>query len=206
MPSSDYSRNVFINCPFDSKHKPLFRAMVFAVHDCGFIARCALESEDGGEVRIRKIVQIMRESRYGIHDISQIELDRSTRFPRFNMPLELGMFLGAKEFGHKEQKLKSCLILDRDRYRYQAFCSDIAGQDVRSHSGDPAAAIVSVRSFLANQLSSVLLPGGSKMVERYEVFRQDVRSIARRFHLSESELSFLELRNFVHAFLAANPW
>lgn len=45
MPSSDYSRNVFINCPFDPKHKPLFRAMVFAVHDCGFIARCALASE-----------------------------------------------------------------------------------------------------------------------------------------------------------------
>jgi hypothetical protein len=206
MPSGTYSQNVFINCPFDQKHKPLFRAMVFAVFDCGFIARCALESEDGGEVRIRKIIQIMRESRYGIHDISRIELDRGTRLPRFNMPLELGMFLGAREFGHREQRLKSCLILDRERYRYQAFCSDIAGQDIRTHGGDAKLAISAVRDFLANQQSGAILPGAGKIAGRYDVFRAELSVLTRRFHLSLSDLTFGELTNFVQAFLAENPW
>ncbi len=48
--------------------------------------------------------------------------------PRFNMPLELGIFLGAKRFGSQKQKQKNGLILDREKYRYQSFCSDIAGQ------------------------------------------------------------------------------
>ena len=36
---------MFINCPFDAVYEPLFDAIVFAVYDCGFIARCALEEE-----------------------------------------------------------------------------------------------------------------------------------------------------------------
>jgi hypothetical protein len=206
MPTESYNENVFINCPFDARHTKLFRAMTFAVHDCGFVARCALESEDSGEVRIRKIIQVIRESRYSIHDISRIELDRGTGLPRFNMPLELGICLGAREFGHREQRLKSCLVLDRDRYRYQAFCSDIAGQDIRSHSGQVPLAVVAVRNFLANQHPGELLPSGGKMVERYRIFQRELPDAARRAHLSPAKLTFCELRNFVAAFLTANPW
>ena len=76
--------------------------MVFTVHDCGFIARCALEEEDASQVRIDKIYNIIAECRYGIHDISRTELDENSGLPRFNMPLELGIFLGAKKFGIEE--------------------------------------------------------------------------------------------------------
>lgn len=201
-----YSSNVFINCPFDRQHDPLFRAIVFAVHDCGFVARCALETVDGGDVRIRKIIQIMRESRYGIHDISRTELDHGTDLPRFNIPLELGIFIGAREFGAKEQRLKEFLILDRERYRYQAFCSDIAGQDILTHSGDAESAILAVRAFLANKRAEELLPGGSVIAERYELFRAELPCLTRQYRLSPSELTFTELRNFVQAFLRGNPW
>ena len=54
MKSHHYNDNVFINCPFDPAYKPLFDATVFAVHDCGFIPRCALEEEDASQVRIEK--------------------------------------------------------------------------------------------------------------------------------------------------------
>lgn len=201
-----YSRNVFINCPFDEQHDPLLRAIVFAVHDCGFTARCALETVDGGEVRIRKIIQIMRESRYGIHDISRIELDRNTLLPRFNMPLELGIFIGAKEFGAREQRLKECLILDQERYRYQAFCSDIAGQDILTHSGDEASAILAVRTFLANKRAAEFLPSGHVIAQRYEMFRSELPRLSEDFKLFAPDLTFTELRSFVVAFLAANPW
>lgn len=97
--ATPYHAGVFINCPFDARYRKLFLATVFAVFDCGFLPRCALEIEDGGEERIRKIKRIIRECRYGIHDISRVELDSKSRLPRFNMPLELGLFLGARNTG-----------------------------------------------------------------------------------------------------------
>jgi len=135
MAAASYEESVFVNCPFDTDYQEIFRALVFTVHDCGFLARCALEVDDGGEVRIAKINRIVRGCRHGIHDISRTELDPTERLPRFNMPLELGLFLGAREFGTGRQKQKRVLILDTERYRYQKFCSDIAGQDIKAHEG-----------------------------------------------------------------------
>jgi hypothetical protein len=111
----------------------LFHSIVFTVIHCGFRARCAQEIDDSGQVRIDKILKIVEDCQYGIHDLSRTELDRSSRLPRFNMPLELGLFLGAKRFGASLQRRKTCLILDRQPHRYQKFISDIAGQDIRSH-------------------------------------------------------------------------
>ena len=133
MPAPDFGDRVFLNVPFDRRYKSLFEALVFAVHDCGLIARCALEGDDGSVVRLDKIFEIVSECRSGIHDLSRTTLDTANRLPPFNMPLELGVFLGAKRFGDARQGSKSCLILDRDPYRYQVFCSDIAGQDIRAH-------------------------------------------------------------------------
>ncbi len=132
-----YELSVLINCPFDGSYKPLFDTIVFTVHDCGFVARSALEVDDGAQVRIERILDIIEQCRYGIHDISRTELDADSGLPRFNMPLELGLFLGARRFGDAQQRQKKPLILDRERYRFQKFCSDIAEQDPRAHEGDP---------------------------------------------------------------------
>src|SRR5689334_25088671 len=114
--SRDYTISVFINCPFDRSYKPLFEALVFVIVRCGFRARCALEIDDASQVRIDKIFRIIEECRFGVHDLSRTELDKSSKLPRFNMPLELGLFLAAKRFGERRQRTKVCLILDRDAY------------------------------------------------------------------------------------------
>src|ERR1700741_757299 len=152
MPTATYEDGVFINCPFDPEYEAIFQALVFSVHDCGFLARCAREVDDSGEVRIAKINRINRECQEGFHDISRTELDKTHQLPRFNMPLELGLFLGAKEFGTGRQKRKRTLILDTDRHRYQKFCSDIAGQDIKAHEGSVEKAIRAVRNWLATSL------------------------------------------------------
>jgi hypothetical protein len=94
MAASAYEYSVFINCPFDGQYRSLFEAIVFTVQDCGCIARCALEVSDASQVRIEKIFKMISQCKFGIHDISLTELDPSHHLPRFNMPLELGMFLG----------------------------------------------------------------------------------------------------------------
>ncbi len=109
---SSYDRQVFLNVPFDARYKKLLRALVFSVHECGLVARCAQEKDDGGQVRVDKLLRIILRCRFGIHDLSRTTLDAQNRLPRFNMPLELGLFLGARNFGAQEQRRKACLILD----------------------------------------------------------------------------------------------
>ncbi len=137
-----YSNSVFINCPFDEEYRPIFDALVFAVFDCGFVARCSLEFAGSGGVRIDNIAALVRECKFGIHDVSRTELDQGSGLPRFNMPLELGIFLGAMKLGTPKQREKDCLILDKTRYRYQRFISDIAGQDIEAHNGDAGTAMI----------------------------------------------------------------
>ena len=60
MANSEYSESVFINCPFDTDYVDMLDALVFAVHDCGFVARCALEVEDASESRLTKSARLSR--------------------------------------------------------------------------------------------------------------------------------------------------
>ena len=141
-------RDVFINCPFDKKYRPTFRAIVFTIVDCGFRPRCALEIDDSTGIRIEKILDLVSRCKFGIHDLSRTELSKSTKLPRFNMPLELGIFLGAARLGNPSQRRKVGLILDKNRYRFQKFISDIAGQDIHEHKGIPKNAVAEVRGWL----------------------------------------------------------
>jgi hypothetical protein len=191
MAVAAYEYSVFVNCPFDDGYRVLFEAIVFAIHDCGYVARCALELDDASEARIEKITSIIGSCRFGIHDICRTEPDVASGLPRFNMPFELGMFLGAKRYGRAEQKHKSCLILDIERYRFQKFISDIAGQDIAAHAGEPIRAIKAVRDWLSNATPhSIRIPGGSAIAARYELFRLELPAMCDRLRLKIDELTF----------------
>lgn len=208
MATGGYDYDVFINCPFDPEYRPVLDALVFAVHDCGFQARCALEIDDSGRVRIENIVELIGECRYGIHDISRTELDAENELPRFNMPLELGLFLGATRFGSPKQKKKRSLILDRDPYRYQKFVSDIAGQDIKAHNGDPDLAMRHVRDWLRNSpiVSGFSIPGPQRIVERHHLFLEELPELCRRSHLDPDDLIFNDFTACVSEWLKENDW
>lgn len=201
----NYDLNVFINCPFDQEYRELFRAVIFAVHDCGFIARCALEVNDASQVRISKILDIILECRIGIHDISRTEIDRTSKLPRFNMPLELGLFLGAKRYGDEVQRRKICLILERRKYDYQKYCSDIAGQDVEAHRGKEKLVIAAVRNLLAGTLKRKIIPGATEVHQRYLRFRSKLPELHSELKLTDEEVGFIEYTSFVSGWLTGNP-
>ena len=193
MPNLLYEHGVFVNCPFDDDYRPLFEAVVFTLHDCGYVAHSALEVTDASQVRIDKISHLIAACKLGLHDISRTDLDAATHLPRFNMPLELGLFLGAKRFGTGRQKQKNCLIMDVDRYRYQKFISDIAGQDIVSHGGKPMQAIRIVRDWLSDaEPKSVAIPSGTVIWHRYEQFRSELPAACARTGRIVEELTFNE--------------
>lgn len=191
MPTN-YEDNVFINCPFDDVYKPIFDAIVFAVHDAGFVARCSLEVSDTSQNRLERIMKIISECRYSIHDISRTDLDPINSLPRFNMPLELGIFLGCKNFGSKKHLNKVCIVLDKEPYRYQKFISDIAGQDIFSHDDNPQRAIEKVRNWLRTESKRTNIPGGVKIYERYTLFENDLPNICEELNIRIKELTFVD--------------
>lgn len=201
-----YELSVFLNVPFDQKYTPLSNALVFAIHDCGFVAHSALEVEDGGQARVEKILDLIAGSKFGVHDISRAGIDRNTRHARFNMPLELGFFLGAKRYCSERDREKKCLILDRERYRYRGFCSDISGQDIRAHSDRPRDVIRAVRDWLSSHHAGFGMPGGKAIFERYERFHAQMPAQARKAHLDHRELTFDDYTGLVVGWLSGNPW
>lgn len=196
----DYDHSVFVNCPFDRRYKKLFRAIIFSIIDCGFIPRCALEITDSSVERLSKLFDLIANCRLGIHDISRTQLDGKTRFPRFNMPLELGMFLGAKQFGDRVQRKKNCLITDTELYRFQKFISDIAGKDIKAHGNNVSKVIKIVRNWLASY-SKVIIPGAQRMNKKYEDFLDQLPRQCQKLHLVPADLTFVDYKLLAEAWL-----
>jgi hypothetical protein len=188
-PSPDsYEDNVFINCPFDRQYKATFYAIVFAIHDAGFIARCALEEIDSGQARLNKILEIISECKYGVHDISRTEMGRGN-LPRFNMPFECGLFWGCQRFGDNRHNDKRILVLDKDDHRYRSSLSDLAGQDVQSHRGNPRLAVDRIRTWLYSTSGRKTIPGGKAIWEHYKLFRAEMSAMLNQVGITQAEIN-----------------
>ncbi len=196
--------DVFINCPFDGDYAPTFRALIFTIIACGFRPRSARELDDGGQTRIDKLYNLIDECRYGIHDLSRTELDPINNLPRFNMPLELGIFLGAKRYGSKEQKLKRLLVMDKEQYRYQKFMSDLAGVDIHGHAGDSINAIGVTRDWLAN-VSRRQLPSANRVSGIYASFCADLPALAAELEFDISNIPYVDFERIVASWLVTAP-
>ena len=181
----------------------MFRSIVFAITRSGFRARCALEVDDASMNRWASICDIVDQCRYGIHDISRTELDGDPPLPRFNMPLELGLFLGAKRFGDTIQKRKRCLVMDTENYRYKRFISDLAGQDIRGHRNDPGVCIEAVATWLRKQSRSQTVPGGRAMAREFEAFELKLTGLCMGLRLEVDEMTFGDLTTLASEYIAA---
>ncbi len=123
---------------------------------------------------------------------------------RFHMPLELGVFLGAKSFGGRDQTSKRCIVFDRERYRFQKFISDIAGQDIHAHSGDSQVLIEDLAAWLRGQSRDPAIPSGRAIAAEFEVFRADVLpAICRPRILHLDELTFGDFNDIVVEYVAS---
>jgi hypothetical protein len=110
------------------------------------------------------------------------------------MPLELGLFLGASRFGNPEQRLKTCLVLDREPYRFHQYVSDIAGQDIVPHCDDPARAIQAVRDWVAASFPSEArrLAGSGAIIARYNTFLEDLPRSCELVERDPKNLTFTD--------------
>jgi hypothetical protein len=192
--------HVFVNCPFDRQYQPIFEAIIFAIHACGFYSRCALENGDSDQVRLDKIIKMIGKCELGIHDLSRV--DTQGQLPRFNMPLELGLFLGAQKFGQKKDRRKACLVLEGERYQYQRFISDLAGVDPAAHLNQPEEAVGAVRKFLSGHHSSHRVPGRDRILELYHDFTDELPALLEAVEQDRESMTFAEFRDYVERYVA----
>jgi hypothetical protein len=166
-----FEQSVFINCPFDEDFAPILQAIAFCVCDLGFAPRLAPEIADNAANRLERILEIVRGSKYGIHDLSRCKSETANEFARMNMPFELGLDHGCRKFGQGEQSQKAILVLEHTRYDYQKSLSDIAGWDIHVHRGDHITAVREVNSWLQRQANAERV-GAAKILGNYAAFQE----------------------------------
>jgi hypothetical protein len=196
-------RTVFINCPFDDDYRPLFESIIFTVIALGFRPLCALDRDNAAQERLSKILGMIAECEFGIHDLSFMRLDQKTGLPRFNMPFELGLFLGSKSHDKKHGR-KSCLILDKEQYRYRNSLSDLSGRDIKAHRGKPGRVVRAVRDWLVTEADLSSSPGATFVVRQYRGFRQALLRLCSKTRREIEDLTFRDYCDVAEKWLETN--
>jgi hypothetical protein len=163
-------RQVFLNVPFDDidAYEDCFLAYVGGLVGLGLKPRSVLEIPSGGRDRLTRIFRLMRECRYSVHDLSRVQL-RAGRYPRFNMPFELG--------------LGTALSLapgpPHDRYVFatghrlvQRVASDLGGVDVYEHRGTARGVILALTNAFVRRRRSVGFPDLVALHRRLRQWRE----------------------------------
>lgn len=167
-----FERNVFVNCPFDTEFYTVLRPLLFTIIYLQLIPRIALERLDSGEVRIQKIIDLIYESKFAIHDLSRIKATKVGEYFRLNMPFELGIDVGCRLFKGDKWAGKKCLILVAEKYKYQSALSDLSSSDVAVHENKAEEVVIEVRNWL-NTLCNLNADGPSRIWGAFNEFMGD---------------------------------
>jgi hypothetical protein len=168
-----FETNVFINCPFDDEYKQLLRSLTFGLFYLGFTPKLS-QTVSSSAIRINQIKQHIRDCKFSVHDLSRSKSLNKGELPRFDMPYELGLDIGATEYGGKKLRTKRILILETDRYHYQKVISDIAGQDIAHHNDDPKILLLRIRNWVSVNFIDRIIPGQTEIWKTFNQFNADL--------------------------------
>lgn len=205
---ADFEHGVFINCPFDEEYLPLLRPLLFTITVLGFDARLASLRSDSAEIRLEKIVGLIRRSRFSIHDISRLQAKRAGDFARFNLPFELGVDRGAQIFGGGKLRTKCCLMLERNPYDFHRALSDLAGVDIKSHRNEPTDLVRAVRDWFVETVGLRGVPSATQVWYRFTDFASDLYDARKSDGFSDADLNMMpvpEYLHFIRSWIAEHP-
>lgn len=195
--NANFSKNVFINCPFDPDYTPLLRPLLFTILYLGYIPRIALERFDSGEARIQKICELIGNSKFSIHDLSRIQSSGKNEIYRLNMPFELGIDIGCRLFKEGVAKLKKCLILEKEQYRYQKALSDLSNSDIKRHNNEPEEIVRQIRNwFVENEQPKAT--SATKIWENFNEFMADFYEKRKKEGFKNKDLQMMPVPEYIN--------
>lgn len=201
--SGGFAKNVFVNCPFDDDFRQVLLGIVFTIIYFGYNPRLSSDKADSAESRIQKILGLIDESKFGIHDLSRIVASNRNEHYRMNMPFELGIDYGCKKLKGGKWAGKKILILEKERYRFQKAISDLSGSDIKSHSGEVDKAIIAVRDwFITEELKRG--DSGNRVWDKYNDFQAYLYDevVEKDGHESIDEVQISEVIHHMKTWLA----
>ncbi len=166
--------SVFLNVPYDAAFENLLLAYIAAVSAYGFAPRATLEIPFG-QRRLDRILRLIHESRYSIHDLSRVQSDRkSPRTPRFNMPFELGLTVALERTEHPDH---SWIVCESVLRRINKSLSDLDGTDAYIHDGTVSGVFREMgNAFVGNRRQ----PTVTEMSQIYRLLRAQFRKILKK--------------------------
>ena len=117
--------------------------------------------------------------------------------PRFNMPLELGLFLGATRHSPKP-----CIIFEVEQYSYHRYISDLAGQDIHHHDNNVDRLVGELANWLRTQSKDETVPGGEHVAREAQAFAAQLPVMCGRRMIAVGELTFGDLNDMVIRYIA----
>jgi hypothetical protein len=163
--------SVFLNIPYDAGFKNLLLAYIAVISAFGFTPRATLEIPFS-ERRLDRILKLILQSEYSIHDLSRVQLDRtSPRTPRFNMPFELGLTVALGKTVHTSHEWVIC---ESVKHRVKKSLSDMDGSDAYIHGGTIKGVF---REMSKAFVGSARQPTVTEMMQIYKVLRAQLGRI-----------------------------
>ncbi len=169
-----FEKSVFINCPLDTEYMPMLKALIYTLKSIGFYPRLALERNDSGEIRLNKIKELIECSQFSIHDLSRAKSKIIGEYFRQNMPFELGLDLGCRDYNSNDYyRTKKILILEEEKYSTQKSLSDLSFADCKCHKGEVEELVYEVRNwFVENGMKK--LKSASSIWDDFNFFMADL--------------------------------
>jgi len=162
---------VFLNIPYDKAFEKLYLAYIAGLSAFGLIPRATLEIPSS-QRRLERILKLIAECAYSIHDLARVQLDRRPpRVPRFNMPFELGLAVAHAATHHQH----AWYVCEAVSHRANKSLSDLGGTDVRIHGGT----IRGVFGALCDMFVRKQQPSVQEMHRIYRVLRRNLPRIMR---------------------------
>jgi len=196
-PHPGFSKNVFINCPFDSEYSFLLRPILFTIVYLGFTPQIASQTADSGEQRINKILSLIVKSKYSLHDLSRIRSKRSGELYRLNMPFELGMDYACRRIPSGHLRQKRFLVLGATPHDYKKALSDLAGIAGKSHGNKPDKAVLALRNWFIETVHLKKAESPKVIWYRFTAFTTDFYEQRKKDGFTMEDLKTMPIREYI---------
>ena len=168
------TESVFLNIPYDPAFENLYLAYIAGASAFGLKPRAALEIPTSVR-RLDRILDLIQECNYSVHDLSRVELDHTPPpTPRFNMPFELGLTVALEKIsmpGH------AWVVFESRQFRLKKSLTDLDGTDPYVHDGTIRGLFRELgNAFVRNRNQ----PTVDEMMKVYRVLRGNLKSVLYR--------------------------
>ncbi|MEQ9302115.1 MAG: hypothetical protein RIF33_26280 [Cyclobacteriaceae bacterium] len=152
---------------------------------------------------MNKILEIILESKYSIHDLSRNKSKKAKETFRMNMPFELGLDYGVFQF-HDDVKYrnKTMLILEDEAYSLKSAISDISFADCKPHKNDAEQLVEEVRNwFVENGFTDI--QGPSMIWDEFNEFNAELYNRKTKEGFKSNQVDRLSIPEYLEAI---NDW